>query len=64
MVSAEAAFRVAAVVAAAVVAKNARLFIVTSFAVLRNLANADQHSERHRQSVFKLGQVFGRRQQP
>jgi hypothetical protein len=36
---------VAAVAAAIVVAKNVRLFIVTSQEVLRNLVSADQDSE-------------------
>ena len=45
---------VAAVAAAAVVAKNVRLFIVTSLEVLRNMANADQDSELPTATVFKL----------
>ena len=46
---------VAAVAAAAVVAKNVRLFIVTSLEVLRNLVNGDQDSELPTGCVFKLG---------
>jgi hypothetical protein len=46
---------VAAVAAAAVVAKNVRLFIVTSLDMLRNLVNADQDSELPPGFVFKLG---------
>jgi len=46
---------VAAVAAAAVVAKNVRLFIVISLAVLMNLVNADQDSEHAIGFVFKLG---------
>jgi len=55
IVSAEAAFMVAVAAAAAVVAKNVRLFIVTSLEVLWNLANADQDSELPTGFVFKLG---------
>jgi hypothetical protein len=47
---------VAAAAAAAVVAKNARLFIVTSLESLRNLVDDDEDSELpHRQLVFGTG---------
>jgi hypothetical protein len=46
---------VTAVAAAAVVAKNVRLFIVTSLEVFRNLVDADQDSELPTGFVFKLG---------
>ena len=48
---------VAAAAAAAVVAKNARLFIVTSLEVLRNLWTLIRNSELPTGFVFKLGGV-------
>ncbi|MGZ3289210.1 MAG: hypothetical protein ACXU87_14335, partial [Xanthobacteraceae bacterium] len=53
--AAEAAVMVTAVAAAAVVAKNVRLFIVTSLEVVWNLVNADQDSELPTAFVSKLG---------
>jgi hypothetical protein len=54
---------VAAVAAAAVVVKNARLFIVTSLAVLRNLANVDQDTELPPATRIQTrGMLFGCRQ--
>jgi hypothetical protein len=53
---------VAAAAAAAVVAKNVRLFIVTSLEIVWNLVNADQDSELPTGFVFKLGDCRRRRQ--